>query len=198
MQRSDQPGIIGVEADRHQIDIEVFRLQHDLGTRDRKLTHSALAKTATDHDALSLRPRLGLEEASCDISEFLRELLDRAVHDGRGLDVVADQHLVEHLLADLVGWLVAKGILAGLAQRLAPAVEDLAKGALAGAVAEKAVLVLQFEIEAVDVDRRQPTSPVAGDPGGGNEVLSHDFPGPKRMRRTTGMEPIGFMGANGE
>src|SRR5215475_7246737 len=71
MQRSDQPGIIGVEADRQQIDLEVFRLQHDLGTRDRKLPHPALAKTATDHDALGLGPRLGLEEAPGDISEFL-------------------------------------------------------------------------------------------------------------------------------
>src|SRR5262249_7931150 len=163
MQRSDQPGIIRVEADRYQIDLEVFRLQHDLGTRDRKLPHPALAKTTTDHDALGLRPRLGLEEAPGDISEFLRELLDRAVHDGGGLDVVADQYFIEHLLADLVGRLVAKGVLAGLAQRLAPAVEDLAEGALAGAVAEKAVLVLQFEIEAVDVDRRQPTSPAPAD-----------------------------------
>src|SRR5262245_27979520 len=178
MKGADQPGIIRMEADRHQIDFIIFRLQHDLGTRDRKLAHPALAKAAADHDPLGPFPGFRLEEAPGDISEFLRELLDRAVHDGRGLDIVADQYLVEHLLADLVGWLVAKRVFAGLAQRLAPAVENLAKGALAGTVAEKTVLVLQFEIEAVDFDRRQPTGPVAGDPGGGNEVLSHDFPGP--------------------
>src|ERR1700752_2343237 len=189
MQGADQPGIIRMEADRHQIDLEVFRLQHDLGARDRELAQPTLAKAATDHDALGLVPGFRLEEAPGDISKFLRELLDRAVHDGGGLDIVADQYLVEHLLADLVGGLVAKRVLAGLAQRLAPAVEDLAEGALAGAVAEKAVFVLQFEIEAVDVDRRQPTSPVAGDPGGGNEVLSHDFPARNECEETTGVEP---------
>src|SRR5262249_53402500 len=80
------------------------------------------------------------------------------------------------------GRLVAKGILAAFAQRLAPAVEDLAEGRLAGAVAEETVLVLQFDIEAVDIDGRQPAGAMAGDAGGGNEILSH-FPCPCRNAR---------------
>ena len=40
----------------------------------------------------------------------------------------------------------------GFAQRLAPAVEDLAEGALGGAIAEKTLVVLQLDVEAVDVD----------------------------------------------
>ena len=92
MQRADQRGFVGMEADRHHLDLEVLGLEDDLGARDRELAEPAVAKAAADHDALGLRPGLGLEETARDIGELLRELLDRAVHDGAGLGVVADQH----------------------------------------------------------------------------------------------------------
>src|SRR5262245_33854058 len=193
MQRADQAGIVGMEADRHQVDLEILRLQHDLGTRNRQLPHPALAEAAADHDPLGLRPRLGLEEAPRDIGKLLREFLDRAVHDGGSLDVVADQYIIERLLADLVGGFVPEGILPGLAQRLAPAVENLAEGALARTVADKAVLVLELDVEAVDIDRRQPGRPMAGNSCDGNYVFSHICPGPAgNPRWTTGGEPFGF------
>ena len=62
---------------------------------------------------------------------------------------------VQLLLADLLARLVAERIVARLAQRLAPFLQDVAECALAGAVAEKAVLVLDLDVVAVDLDRRQ-------------------------------------------
>ncbi len=53
------------------------------------------AKAAADHDAFGVGPGLGLEKAPRHIGQFLREFLDRAVHQRGGVDVVADQHLVE-------------------------------------------------------------------------------------------------------
>src|SRR6185437_11245981 len=118
---------------------------------------------------------LGLEEAPRYIGQFLRELLDRAVQQGRSLGVVTDQHVVEGLLADLLRGHVAERILARFAQGLAPAVEDLAESTLGGTVAHEALLVLQFDIEAVDIDRGQPAGPVVSDTrgNGGKDVLSH-------------------------
>jgi hypothetical protein len=78
-------------------------------------------------------------------------------------------------------------------QRLAQRVQNLAEGALAGAVAEKAVIVLEFDIETVDVDRRQPGGAVAGDARGGYDLVSHFAPCHARNGRTTTREPIGFM-----
>ena len=155
MQAADQAGIVGMKADRHQIDLEAFGLEHDVGARDRDFADPALAKAAADHDALGIGPGLGLEKAPRHIGQFLREFLDRAMHQRRRHDVVADQRLVELALGDVLGGLLAERILAVLLQRLAQRVQDLAERALAGAVAEKALVVLQFDIEAVDVDRRQ-------------------------------------------
>src|SRR6516165_12666135 len=134
MERADQTGIVGVIADRDKVDLEVLGLQDDLGARDRKLTQPAVAKAAADHDPLGLGPGLGLEKSPSNIGQFLRELLDRAMHDGGGLGIVAGQHLIQRLLADLLRGLVAERVLAGLAQRLAPAIENLAESTLRGAV----------------------------------------------------------------
>ena len=90
------------------------------------------------------------------IGQLLREFLDRAMHQGGGGDIVAHQHRIEVALGNFVGGFFAQGIVAVFLQRLAQPVENLAEGALAGAVAEKALVVLQFDIEAVDFNRRQP------------------------------------------
>ena len=64
MQRADQAGVIGMKADRHQIDLEVLGLEDDVGARDREFADPALPKAAADHDALGIGPGLGLEEAA--------------------------------------------------------------------------------------------------------------------------------------
>src|SRR4051794_32944382 len=173
VQTTDQAGIVGIEADRYHFDLEAFGLDDDVGTRDRQFAEPAVAKAAPDHDALGLGPSLGLEEAAGDISELLGEFLDRRMHHCGGLDVVADQDGVQHLLADLVRGLVAERILTGLFQRLAPAVQDLAERALAGAVAQKPFVVLEFDIEAVEVDRRQARRTMPADAGGRYGVFGH-------------------------
>src|SRR4030081_2387504 len=90
-------------ADRQHLDLEVLVLEDDFGARDGEFAEPASAKTAAYDDALRLLPGLGLEEAARDVGEFLREVLDGAVHDRRGLGFVADQDGVEHLLADVFG-----------------------------------------------------------------------------------------------
>ena len=166
MQRADQACIVRMVADRQHLDLEVLGLQDDLGARDGEFAEPAVAKAAADHDAFGLLPGLGFEEAAGDVGELLREILDRAVHDGRGLGVVADQDGIEHLLADVLGWLLAERVFSRLAQRLSPLVEDVPEGALAGAVPDKSFVVLQLDIEAVDLDRGQPGGAVGGDAGG--------------------------------
>ena len=173
MQRADQPRVIGMEADRHQIDVEVLGLEDDVGARDGDLADPALPKTAADHDALGVRPCLGLQEPAGHIGQFLREFLDRAMHQRGGGDIVAHQHLVEVALGNFVGGFLAERIVAVLLQRLAQPVEDVPKSTLAGPVAEKAVVVLQFDIEAVDVYRRQPRGAVTRDAGGRYGIICH-------------------------
>ena len=47
------------------------------------------------------------------------------------------------------------GSLPASTQGLAPVLDDVAEGALAGAIAEKTLVILQLDIVAVDNDRRQ-------------------------------------------
>ena len=119
MQAADQARVIGVEADRCHIDLEVFGLENDVGARDREFADPALAKAAADHDAFGIGPGLGLEKPLRHIGQLLREFLDRAVHQSGGMDVVAQQRLVERILADGLGGFASQGIAAVLLQRLA-------------------------------------------------------------------------------
>ena len=130
MQRADQAGVIGMKADRHQIDVEILGLEDDVGARDGELADPALPKAAADHDALGIGPRLGLEEPAGHIGQFLRELLDRAMHQGGGADIVADQRFVEVALGDFVGGFLAEGIVAVFLQRLAQPSRILRKAPL--------------------------------------------------------------------
>ena len=173
MQRADQAGVIGMKADRHQIDVEILRLEDDVGAGDGDLADPALPKTAANHDALGIGPRLGLEEPPRHIGQLLGEFLDRAMHQGGGADIGADQRLVEFALGNLAGGFFAQGIVAVLPERLAQAVQDLAESPLAGAVAEKAFVILQFDVETVDLDRRQAGGAVAGDARGRYGVVCH-------------------------
>src|ERR1700730_396340 len=187
MQTADQPRIIGVKADRHQTDLEVFGLENDVGARNRKLADPALAKAAADHDAFGVSPGLGLEKSLRHIGQLLRELLDRAVHQRGGADVVAYQRLVERTLADGLRGFAAERVLAVFFQWLAQAVQYLAERAFTGAVAEKALVVLQFDIVAVDVYRRQAGGAVPTDAGGRHCVFGHFCPCPVGSRGYNGV-----------
>ena len=114
VQRADQAGVIGIKADRHQIDVKIFRLEDDVGAGNRELTDPALPKTAADHDTLGIGPRLGLEEPPRHIGQLLREFLDCAMHQGCGANIGADQRLVELAFCNLAGRLFAQGIVAVL------------------------------------------------------------------------------------
>src|SRR5262249_47962729 len=144
-------------------DLDGFGLEDDPGPGDRQFTDAAFAQSAPNDDAFRALPRLELEEATDDVHQLLGEILDRALNHGRGFGVLGYQRRIEVLLADLVPGLVAEGVLARLAQRFAPFFENVAERSLAGAIAEEAVLVLQFGIIAVDLDRRQAGGAVGRD-----------------------------------
>src|SRR5689334_20523836 len=86
---SDQARFIGVKANWDERGFRAVGLQDDVRARDRQLAQPTLAESAADDDALGVGPRLQLEKAADDPGELLRETLDRAMHDGRSLDVVA-------------------------------------------------------------------------------------------------------------
>ena len=60
MQAADQPGMVGIEPDRHQIDLKPFGFQQDFGAGDRQFADPALPEAAADHDAFGAGPGLGL------------------------------------------------------------------------------------------------------------------------------------------
>src|SRR5262247_3755876 len=152
---ADQAGLVRVEADGLQVNVDVVGLENDAGARNRPLADAAGAKAAAHLDALGAGPRLELEEAADDQGQILGKILDRAVQHGGPIGIAFRQQDIELLFADVLGRLVAERIFSGLAQRLAPFLENFAEGPLAGAVAEKAVLVLHLDVVAVDLDRRQ-------------------------------------------
>jgi hypothetical protein len=88
-----------------------------------------------------------------DQRQLLREVLDRPLQDTGRLRIAFGEQRIERLLAQLLARLVAERVLAGFAQRLAPVLDDIAEGALAGAVAEKAFIVLELDVVAVDLDQ---------------------------------------------
>ena len=122
-----------------------------------------MAKTTADHDALRVAPGFQLEKSLRHAGEFLGEFLDGALHDAAGFKVSARKNLVELLAADVLARILAERIGVQFAQRLAPFVQKLVKGATAGAIADKAVLVLDFGIVAVDDHRRESLGPMLAD-----------------------------------
>src|ERR1051325_6097727 len=115
LQRANQARFVRMVADRLHLDLEILGLEDDLRARDGELAEAAGAEAAADDDTLGLLPGLHLEETPRDVGELLREVLDRAVDDRRRLGVVADEHVVEHLLADVLGWLLAERVFARFA-----------------------------------------------------------------------------------
>src|SRR3954453_22479980 len=141
--------------DRQHLNFEVLGLEQNFGARNGEFAEPAVAKAAAHGDALGLVPGLGFEEAARYVDEFLREILDGAVHDRRRLAVITDQCSIKFFLAEVFGGLLAERVVAGLAQRLSPPFEGLLEGSFTGAVSEESFLILQLEIEAVDLDPRE-------------------------------------------
>ncbi len=162
---ADEAGLVGMVADRRELDVDAGRLQQHRGAADRELADAALAQAAADHDALGVAPALQAQEAADHGRELLGEILDRALDDAGRLRVALDEELVELLLRDLAARRLAERVLADLPQALAPILEDRPEGAVARAVADEALLVAQLDIVAVDDDRRQVIGAV-GDSGG--------------------------------
>ena len=77
------------------------------------------------------------------------------MHDAGRDEIAFGQKLVELFAAQLLARRVAERILVLLAQGLSPILDHLAERELAGAVADKSFVVLELDVVAVDVDRRQ-------------------------------------------
>ena len=160
MQAADQRGLVRIVADVDQVDLDAVRLEDEAGARDRELADPALAEAAAHDDPLGAGPGLGLEEAPQHQGKLLRVLLDRALDHGGAFGVALVQDDVELGAAELVRGRVAERVLAELAQRLAPVFQNGMKGLAARPVAQEALVVLQLEIVAVDLDRRQGRCPM--------------------------------------
>ena len=169
MHGADQAGFVRIVADRDEVDLDAVGFQDHRGAADHEFADAAGAEAAADHDALGVLPALQLEEAADDERQFLREILDRAMHDAGGFAVALGEEFVELLLGQVVARLVAERVGAGLAQGLSPILDDVAERALAGAVADEALVVLDLDIVAVDLDRRQAQRAMRGD--GGKRLL---------------------------
>src|SRR4051794_27761780 len=143
MRRADQSRFVGVVTDRNELDRHLFRLEDDRGAADHHLADATGAEAAADDDALGVLPAFGLEVAADDERQLLGEFLDRPLYDARGLAITFGQQVIERLLGNLIAWLFTERIVARFAHRLPPVLDDLAEGALAGAVADEAFVVLQ-------------------------------------------------------
>ena len=120
-------------------------------------------KPTADHDPLGVAPGLQLEELPGYLGQFLGEVLDRAVQYSGRFRMAAGEQIIEGLLAELVARLVTERVLFQLAQRLTPFVDDAAKSAPAGPVADEALLVGKLDIVAVDHDLRETLGAMRGE-----------------------------------
>src|SRR5262249_25185659 len=98
----------------------------------------------------------------------------------RGLGIALDEDLVELLLAELIGGLLAERVVADLAQAVPPPVEDRAECAVARAIADEPLAVAQLGVVGVDRDGGQLAQAV--DDRGLPRRLAHGRPLARRPR----------------
>ncbi len=91
MRGADQPGLVGIVADRHEIDRYLVGLEDHRRAADGELADAAPAEAAAHDDAFGVAPGLELEEAADDERELLREILDRALQDPGRLRIALGQ-----------------------------------------------------------------------------------------------------------
>src|SRR5262245_46708136 len=154
MRSAKQPGMVGVVAYRSDFHLDLLGLENDRRAANGKFADAAPGHASAHHQPLGLLPSLQLEKTLRDSGKLLREAFDRAVDDAGCFGVTRFQELVEALLVDVVAGLITEGVLAEIAKRLAPGLDEFAKGLLAGAVADETVLILQLDVVAVDFHRR--------------------------------------------
>ena len=133
------------------------------------------AKAAADHDALGAGPRLELEKAADHQRQLLREILDRALHHAGGFGVALGRasRRASSCSARRVG-VSPNGSSPALRSGLRQFSMMSRERALAGAVAEEALVVLQLDIVAVDLDRRQARARHARRRSGKVLLFGHD------------------------
>src|SRR5579883_204136 len=160
----DEAGLVGMKADRDEVDIGAIRLQQHGGSTDGDLADAAVAEPAADHDTLCAAPCLEAKKPLGDGCEFLGKILYRSVHDTGRFHVAGGQELVKLLLPDPVARLVSQRILVvAPAPAFALIVENRLKGALARAVADETVAFPQFFVVGIDYNGRQLASAMRGE-----------------------------------
>ena len=121
--------------------------------------------------AFALRKRRTTSESSCAYSSIALWITAIA---SRSFPVFDD--LVELGPAQVIRRRVAERIGRELAQRLAPVLQDGVKRLPARAVADKTLVVLDFQVVAVDFDRRQHLGAMRADDRGSGSVGHWDAP----------------------
>src|SRR6185312_13318111 len=142
---------------------------------DCQLADTAAGKAAADDQAFRLLPSFELEESLRHRRQLVGKILDRALHNARGLAFAGGQKFVELFLGDRFLVLAGKRIPPDLAQRLAPFLDEIAERALAGAVADEAVSILNREVIALDLDRRQACAAMRRKHGADHCLLGHRY-----------------------
>src|SRR5262249_50172727 len=177
-------------ADGQEIDRHLVCFQDDRRATNAELADPAGAGSTAHHDPCGIAPRFEFRERADDERKLLRETLNRPLHNAGGLGVALCEQRIELLPADLLARLVPERIVAGFAQRLAPALEDRAERALVGAVAEQTFVVLQFDIVAFDLDFGRAGGAMRGNAWQGRGLIGHrSFP---RRPMTTAKRLKGF------
>src|SRR6476620_6205927 len=97
-------------ADRNQLEIDLRSLQNQPGAAYDDLADARVPKPSTNGNPLGLTPILQLEDALDDGSELLREILDRADDNPRGLGIALQQRHLDLLLVEVLAVLVAERI----------------------------------------------------------------------------------------
>ena len=156
LHRANQARLIGIVANNADFGFDVIELQQHGSPADRQFADPAADKTSADHDPRSVLPALELEKLPQHHGQLLRKQFDGALHNASGLGIAAGEQGIKPLLGDLARRLVAKRILADVAHRLAPGVDEFPKRAFAGAIADEAFVVFQLDVVACDRHGRQP------------------------------------------
>ena len=159
---AQQSGIVAVMAKRGEIDPGTRELQQTPGTTHRQRTGATAGESAADDDAFDARP-LGLrEKAAHDVRQPLGVVLDRRMHQVRGIGVATDEYQIQLALGDRIGGRAPERIAIPGEMLPATRVEQRTECGLAGAIADEAVAVLQLDVP-VGVAAATTTSAGRGD-----------------------------------
>jgi hypothetical protein len=150
--RTDEAGLVRIAVNRSKPDVDLFSLEDDRRPADHELAHATCTKPSANCDTLGVFPALQLEIAANDQGKFLGEVLDRAMDNSRRLRFSPLQKLVKLLPTQFIADLIAKRIVACLPKRFAPVMDDLPECAFAGTIAEKALVILELDVVAVEIN----------------------------------------------